>query len=85
MSKRYDACAPRKGSDGKTRWQKVGVAFEGERGTQVILDAYPIPDAEGRVVINLFEPRQNDAPRASSGRGEARQPATVDDDDPFGY
>ena len=80
MSKRYDACAPRKGNDGKTRWQKVGVAFEGDRGIQILLDAYPIPDSDGRVAINLFEPKpREDAPRP---RGQYAQSSADGDDIP---
>jgi hypothetical protein len=67
-SKRYDICAPRKGRD-KTFWTRIGTAFESEKGIQLIFDALPLPDAEGRCVANLFEPRE---------RTDARQPATAD-------
>lgn len=56
MSKRYDICAPRKGKD-KTFWTRIGTAFENDKGIQLIFDALPLPDAEGRCVANLFEPR----------------------------
>lgn len=83
MSNRKDICVPRKKKDGGTYWVKIGVAWEGDKGTQLVFDALPIPDSEGRCVANLFEPRQNDAPRAGSGRGEARQPAELDDEVPW--
>jgi hypothetical protein len=73
MAKRYDICTPRKGRDDKTFWTRIGTAWEGDKGIQLVFDALPLPDAEGRCVANLFEPRNNDAPRAQSGRGEARQ------------
>ena len=57
MSKRYDIMAPRKGRD-KTFWTRIGTAFEGDKGIQLIFDALPLPDAEGRCVANLFEPRE---------------------------
>ena len=75
MSKRYDICSPRKGRD-KTFWTRIGTAFENEKGIQLIFDALPLPDAEGRCVANLFEPKERD--------GQApRQPAPAYDmDDP---
>jgi hypothetical protein len=74
-NKRYDIMAPRKGRD-KTFWTRIGTAFEGDKGIQLIFDALPLPDAEGRCVANLFEPRErltDSTPR--------RQPATADLDD----
>jgi hypothetical protein len=77
MTKRYDIMAPRKGRD-KTFWTRIGTAFEGDKGIQLIFDALPLPDAEGRCVANLFEPRErSDAPRQM-----AQQPAELDDDLP---
>lgn len=73
MTKRYDICAPRKGKD-KTFWTRIGTAFEGDKGIQLIFDALPLPDAEGRCVANLFEPK----PREGQP-----QPAGFDDEVPF--
>jgi hypothetical protein len=81
MNKRLDICTPRKSKDGKTFWTRIGTAWEGDKGTQLVFDALPIPDSEGRVVANLFEPRDNGGQRASSGRGEARQSYADQDDD----
>jgi hypothetical protein len=76
MSKRFDIMAPRKGRD-KTYWTRIGTAFEGDKGIQLIFDALPLPDAEGRCVANLFEPRERlETPRQP-------QPAGYDDDPPF--
>jgi hypothetical protein len=75
MAKRYDIMAPRKGRD-KTFWTRIGTAFEGEKGIQLIFDALPLPDAEGRCVANLFEPRERLTDSAPQ-----RAPATVDLDD----
>ena len=63
MSKRFDICAPRPKKDGGTFWVKIGTAWEGDKGTQLIFDALPLPDKEGRVVANLFEPRDNSQQR----------------------
>jgi hypothetical protein len=76
-SKRYDICAPRKGRDDKTFWTRIGTAFEGDKGIQLIFDALPLPDAEGRCVANLFEPRPKE------GQQTTRQPATSDDGIPW--
>jgi hypothetical protein len=58
-SKRYDICTPRKGRDDKTFWTRIGTAWENDKGIQLVFDALPLPDAEGRCVANLFEPRQD--------------------------
>lgn len=58
MSKRFDICTPRKGKDDKTFWTRIGTAWEGDKGIQLVFDALPIPDSEGRCVANLFEPRE---------------------------
>lgn len=58
---RMDAMTPRKRGD-KTFWVRVGSAWPNKNGPgyQIVLDALPLPDAEGRCVINLFEPKQRD-------------------------
>lgn len=59
MSKRYDIMTPRKGNE-KTFWTRIGTAWQNDKGgIQLVFDALPIPDSEGRVVANLFEPREN--------------------------
>jgi hypothetical protein len=60
MSKRYDICTPRKGREDKTFWTRIGTAWENEKGIQLVFDALPLPDAEGRCVANLFEPRERE-------------------------
>jgi hypothetical protein len=82
MSKRFDICTPRKKKDGGTYWVKIGTAWEGDKGTQLVFDALPIPDNEGRVVANLFEPR-NDAPRNDRTGQAVSSRADLDDDIPF--
>lgn len=57
MSTRFDISSPRPKKDGGTYWVKIGTAFTSEKGTQLIFDALPLPDKEGRVVANLFPPR----------------------------
>lgn len=87
MSKRFDICTPRKGRDDKTFWTRIGTAWQSDKGIQLVFDALPLPDNEGRCVANLFEPRDTGS-RAQSGRNEAQQPrsgfgADLDDEIPF--
>jgi hypothetical protein len=58
MSERYDLLSPREGKDGKTFWNKVGAAFKREKGGySIVLDAYPLPDKEGRVSMLMVPPK----------------------------
>lgn len=66
MAKRFDVCTPRPKKDGGTYWVKIGSAWEGDKGTQVVLDALPIPDADGRCAMNLFEPKSRDQRHSDS-------------------
>lgn len=80
MATRRDICVPRAKKDGGTYWVKIGTAWDGDKGTNLVFDALPIPDAEGRCVANLFEPRdKQDAPPA---RQQSRQ-QDHDSDPPF--
>ena len=80
MSRRYDICAPRKGRDDKTFWTRIGTAWEGDKGIQLVFDALPLPDSEGRCVANLFEPRESNGGQRQQ---PARQTADLDVDVPF--
>lgn len=60
MSTRFDICTPRKGKDDKTFWTRIGTAWQSDKGIQLVFDALPIPDSEGRCVANLFEPKPRD-------------------------
>lgn len=72
MANRFDICTPRKGKDDKTYWTKIGTAWQSDKGTQLVFDALPIPDSEGRVVANLFEPKPRDD-RERSAQGDRQQ------------
>ncbi|MGJ3625999.1 hypothetical protein AB5I41_01690 [Sphingomonas sp. MMS24-JH45] len=41
--------------------------MEGEKGINIVFDSLPLPDAEGRVSVSLFKPRDN------SGNGQRQQ------------
>ena len=80
MSKRMNIATPRKGKDDKTYWTNIGTAwFNDNGGIQLVFDALPIPDGEGRVVANLFEPRE----RTDAPRQQTQQPADFGADAPF--
>lgn len=86
MSKRLDMATPRKSRDGKTFWTKIGTAWVNDNGgIQLVFDALPIADSEGRVVANLFEPKDRTAPsdggRANHGFGPAS--SDLEDEVPF--
>lgn len=80
MSKRYDIASPRKGKDGKTFWTRVGTAWENDKGIQLVFDALPLPDAEGRCVANLFEPRDDRQRSVSRDQADSRERAQQHDD-----
>lgn len=82
MSKRYDICTPRKGKDDKTFWTRIGTAWENDKGIQLVFDALPIPDSEGRCVANLFEPKPRQQ-KQDSGGWVGQAPADLDDDIAF--
>ena len=64
----YDLVSPRQSKDGKTRWFKVGAAFPRDKGGfQLVFDALPLPDAEGRVTLMMWEAQPRD--------GQRQQPA----------
>lgn len=70
MAKRMDVSAPRPKKDGGTYWARVGTAWINDNGnTQIVFDALPLPDAEGRCVVNLFEPRDNSQSRQQQQGG----------------
>lgn len=74
MATRFNISTPRKKKDGGTYWVNIGTAWVDEKGTQLVFDALPIPDEEGRCVARLFEPRQDNRSGARD-RGEAQQRA----------
>jgi len=83
MADRWDVVSPRAKKDGGTYWHRVGTAFQGDKGISIVFDSVPLPDAEGRVRVNLFESK----PRANAGgyqKPAAPAPAAgLDDEIPF--
>jgi hypothetical protein len=80
-SKRMNIATPRKSKDGKTFWTTIGTAwFNDNGGIQLVFDALPIPDGEGRVVANLFEPRERELSRQATIGGSMIVPNTPEGD-----
>jgi hypothetical protein len=82
MAQRFDVCAPRPSKDGKTFWHRVGTAFQSDKGSiGLVFDSLPLPDKDGRVSVQLFEPKaKGDAPAKGQG-SPARAPQVLDMDD----
>lgn len=81
MAERFDIMTPRKKKDGGTMWVRIGTAwFNDNGGKQLVFDALPIPDSEGRVVANLFEPK----PRDGGQGGFTPAPRNTRQDDDLG-
>jgi len=85
MNTRFDICTPRKSKDGKTFWTKIGTAWQSDKGTQLVFDALPLPDSEGRCVANLFEPKPREQSQGNQGGGgwHGKPPADDEDGIPF--
>jgi hypothetical protein len=89
MATRYDAVISRKDRDGKVRYTKIGSAFpakEGKDGFNIVLDALPMPNAEGQAWISLYVPKPKDgeAEQSISQRATPKGPAKrsiIPDDD----
>lgn len=81
MSTRKDIMTPRKGKDDKTFWTRIGTAwFNDNGGIQLVFDALPIPDSEGRVVANLFDPKPREVTGAPGGQSQSVSRADADPD-----
>lgn len=83
MANRFNVCTPRPKKDGGTHWHSVGTAWQDEKGVTVYLDSSPYPDSEGRVVLKLFEPRDNDRARSASNdrqQAQSRAGSFAEDD-----
>lgn len=70
MAERFNIATPRKKKDGGTYWVNIGTAWKNNNGQiQLVFDALPIPDAEGRCVANLFEPKAREGQQTQRQSG----------------
>lgn len=75
MTTRFDLVSPRKGRDDKTRWHKVGAAFPRDKGGfQLVFDSLPLPDAEGRVTLMMWEVQQDGQSSQARAADRAQRP-----------
>ncbi len=91
MTKRFDVTCPREYQDRdgnkKTSWINLGVAFEKDGRISVLLNALPMPGADGQAKLILMEPKQ-DSGRTQGGQQQPRSGGggfadSLDDDVPF--
>lgn len=85
MATRYDAVISRKDKDGKVRYTRIGAAFpakDGKDGFNIVLDALPMPNAEGQAWISLFVPKQKEGAEPEQSISE-RATATIKRPDPI--
>jgi hypothetical protein len=75
---RYDAVISRKDKDGKWRSTKIGAAFPKDDRFNVVLDALPMPNAEGQAFITLFPAKPK-----TEGRAAPDKAPPLNDDIPF--
>lgn len=85
MTDRYDAVISRKDKDGKWRSTKIGAAFPKGDRFNIVLDALPMPNAEGQAWITLFPAKEKEgSERRDAQTGAApRKNNDMDDDIPF--
>lgn len=92
MTTRYDAVIVRTDKDGKKRYTKIGAMFPSRNGDgfNCVLDALPMPNAEGQAWISFFVPKDKEDARPISERAAPRGPASgslphsdIDDSIPF--
>lgn len=84
MTERYDAVISRKDKGGKTRYTKIGAAFpmkDGKDGFNIVLDAMPMPNADGQAWISLYVPKPREGDAAPQRRGSMSDRAMNDDMD----
>lgn len=82
MTDRYDAVISRKDKNGKVRYTKIGAAFpakDGKDGFNIVLDALPMPNADGQAWISLYVPKPKDDESAPKRNGSMSDRAMNDD------
>jgi len=80
MADRYNVTTPRKGSNGQTYFKSIGTAFPARSGDgfNIFLDALPLPDPDGKVVL-VVRPAQERG--GGGGRGGGYQDRGYQDRD----
>lgn len=92
MADRYDVVTSRKDKTGKVRYTRIGAAFpakDGKDGFNIVLDALPMPNAEGQAWLSLYVPKPKEAAehhdqRPISERAMPKKRSIIPDDDMSG-
>lgn len=80
---RYDAVISRKDKDGKWRSTKIGAAFPKDDRFNVVLDALPMPNAEGQAFITLFPAKPKEGDGGAKSRDQSPRGNEMNDTIPF--
>ena len=87
MTSRFDLISPRPKKDGTTYWHKLGAAFplKSGDGYQLVFDALPLADAEGRVTLLMKPPKDRDGDQRPQGQssGAPAGGSDMDQEIPF--
>lgn len=84
MTTRYDAVISRKDKDGKWRSTRIGAAFPKGDRFNIVLDALPMPNAEGQAWITLFPAKPKDEQGNAPAHTDAASSRNdMDDEIPF--
>ena len=79
---KYNVTQAKELPDGKTRWIRVGIAFEKDgKPPRIKLDTLPIPNKDGDVWLSLFE--ANTEPYQKNNNDKEVTVDTLKDDLPF--
>ncbi len=72
MSNRYEVKFPVKSRDGKTYWNRCGVAFKDKDGDgfTIILESIPVPIEAGPIKIKMWPPQDKAAKGGETVRGD---------------
>lgn len=67
----WEIASPRPGKEGKTHWHRVGTMFESKNGDgfNIVFDALPLPDKEGRVSLIARPPRPKEGQQQGNRLG----------------
>ena len=75
---KYELATKVTSSNGKERWQKMGVVFENEKGPFAIIDSIPVGFTG---MVSMFEPKQRDDQQQA--RQQSPKKADIGDDIPW--
>jgi DNA-binding cell septation regulator SpoVG len=83
-----DLCFPAgkyvKDGEEKTRWMKVGIALETDKGMRIKLDAIPVVSGDNGLWLSVFEKdNRQQGFREKPAQKPVQEPVSGDEDVPF--